>query len=61
MEEHEHLTSQFNENLNVKICNPFTDPFSNANIDSTQETYPKISVYNKVIMQYVEEINMKCG
>ena len=31
------------------------------NIDSIQETYPKISVYNKIIMQYVEETNIKYG
>ena len=49
--EHEHLTNHFNEKLNVKIFNTYTDLFSNVNVDSIQETYPKISVYNKVIAQ----------
>ena len=43
----------------MKIFDTFTDLFSNVNKDSIQETYPKISVYNKVIMQYVEVNNMK--
>ena len=50
-EEHEHLTNHFNEKLNVKIFYMFTDLFSNVNVDSIQETYPKISVYNKIIIQ----------
>ena len=33
----------------------FTDIFSNVNVDSIQETYPKINVYNIVIAQYMEE------
>ena len=44
MEEHEHLTNHFNKQLNAKIFNTFKDIFSNINIDSIQETYPKISV-----------------
>ena len=61
MEEQEHLTKHFNKKLNAKIFDTFTDLFSKVNIDSIQETYPKISVYNKVIAQYVEETNMKFG
>ena len=39
------------------LYDTFTDPFSNINIDSIQETYPKISVYNRVIAHYMEETN----
>ena len=39
--EHEHLTNHFNEKLNAKIFDTFTDLFSNVHIDSIQETYPK--------------------
>ena len=53
--------TKFKEKLNVKIFDTFTDLFSNINVDSIQETYPKITVYNKVIMQYVEETNIKYG
>ena len=61
VEEHEHLTNHFNEKLNAEIFDTFTDLFSNANVDSIQETYPKINVYNKVIAQCVKETNMKYG
>ena len=61
VEEHEHLTIPFNEKLNVKVFDTFTDLFSNVNVYSIQETYPKFSVYNKVITQYMEETNIKCG
>ena len=57
-EEHEHFTDQFNEQLNAKIFNTFKDLFSNVNLNSIQETHPKISIYNKIIMQYVEETNL---
>ena len=40
-EEHEHLTNHFNEKLNVKILDTFTDLFNNKNVDSIQETYPQ--------------------
>ena len=59
VEEHKHLTNHFNKQLNVKIFDIFTDHFSNVNVDSIQETYLKISVYNKVIGQYVEQTNLK--
>ena len=39
----------------------FTDLFSNMNTDSIQETYPKISVHNKVIRQNVDRTNIKYG
>ena len=39
----------------------FTELFSNVNVDSIQETYPKINVYNKVIAQYMKETNVKYG
>ena len=61
MEEHEHLTNHFNKKLNVKILDTFTELFSNINVDSIQETYPKINVCNKVISQYIKETNMKYG
>ena len=61
MEEHEHLTNHFNEQLNVKILDIFKDLFSNVNVDSIQETYPNINVYNKIITQFVEETNMRYG
>ena len=61
MEKHEHLTNHFNEKLNAKMFDTFTGLFSNINVDSIQETYPKINVYNKVILQYVKETNMKYG
>ena len=31
------------------------------NLDSIQDTYPEINVYHRVIMQYVDETNMKYG
>ena len=61
MKGHEHLTNHFNEQLNVKILDTFKDLFSNVNVDSIQETYLKIGVYNKIIAQYVEETNIKYG
>ena len=61
MEEHEHLTTHFSEQLNAKIFNSFKGLFSNVNVNSIQETYPKISIYNKIIMQYVDKINIKYG
>ena len=61
MEEHEHLTNHFNEQLNVKILDMFKDLFSNVNVDSIQKTYPKICVYNRIITQYVEDANTKYG
>ena len=60
-EECEHLTNHFNECLNDKVYNTFKDLFSNINLDSIQETYPKISVYNKMIAQFVKETNLKHG
>ena len=60
-EEHEHLTNHFNDELNVKISDMFTDLFSNINMDNIQETYSKISIYSKVIGQYVDETNLKYG
>ena len=60
-EEHEHLINHFNEKLNAKIFDTFSDLFSNVNVDSIQETYPKISIYNKVMKQYVDETNIKYG
>ena len=45
----------------MKIFDMFTELFKNVNIDSIQETYPKINVYNKVIMQYIKETNTKYG
>ena len=61
MEEHEHLTNHFTKKLNVKIFKMFTELFSNVDLDSIQETYPKINVYNKVIVQYTKETNVKYG
>ena len=60
-EEHEHLINPFNEQVNVQILDTFKDLFSNININSIQETYPNISVYNKIIVQYMEETNIKYG
>ena len=60
-EECKHLTNHFIECLSDKIYNTFKDLFSNVNLNSSQETYPKISIYNKIIMQYVEETNLKYG
>ena len=54
-EEHEHITNHFNKKLNAKIADTFTELFSNINIDSIQEAYPKINVYNKVISQYIRK------
>ena len=58
-EEHEHLTNHYNKQLNAKILDTFKDILSNVNIDSIQERYPKISVYNKIIVQYMNETNIK--
>ena len=49
----EHLKNHFNKCLNDKINNTFKDLFSNINIDSIQETYPNISIYNSIIVQFV--------
>ena len=37
----------------------FKDLFSNVNIGIIQKTYPKNSIYNSIIMQFVEETNLK--
>ena len=58
-DECKHLTNHFNELLSNKVYNTFKDLFSNINLDSIQETYPKISVYNKIIAQFVKETNLK--
>ena len=54
-DEHKHLTNYFNEHLSDKIYNTFKHLFSDVNLNSIQETYPKIRIYNKIIMQFVEE------
>ena len=59
MDEHEHFKNHFNECLSDKIYNTFRDLFSNINLNSIQKTYPKISIYNKIIAQFVEETNLK--
>ena len=51
----------FNTCLSNKVYNTFKDFFSNIIIDSIQETYPKINVYNKIIVQFVKETNPKYG
>ena len=61
MDEHKHLTNHFNKCLNNKVYNTFKDLFSNINLDSTQETYPKIRICNKIIEQFVKETNLKYG
>ena len=43
----QHLTNNFIKHLSDKVYNTFRDHFSNINLDSIQETYPKINVYNK--------------
>ena len=45
----------------MKIFDTFKDLFSNTNVDGIQETYTKISVYNRIIVQYMEETNIKYG
>ena len=35
--------------------------FCNVNLNSIQETYPNISVYYKIIIQFVEKTNLKYG
>ena len=62
VEKHEHLTNHFNEKLNEKnFATCSTELFSNINVDSIQETYPKINVYNKVISQYIKDTTIKYG
>ena len=56
---HEHLTNHFNECVNDKVYNTFKDLFSNINIDSIQEIYQEISIYNNNIAQFVGETNLK--
>ena len=57
VDECEHLTNHFNEHLSDKVYNTFKDFFGNVNLNNIQETYPKNSVYNKRIAQFVEEKN----
>ena len=59
VDECKHLTNHFNECLSDKVYNTFKDLFTNINLDSIQETYPKSNVYNKIIMQFVEETHLK--
>ena len=59
VEECKYLTNHFNEQLNTKVFNTFKNLCSNLNLDSIQETYPKNSIHNKIIMQFVEETNLK--
>ena len=61
VDEHKHLTNHFNECLSDKIYKMFKDLFSNVNLDSILKSHPKISVYNKIITQFVEETNFKYG
>ena len=61
MEEQKHLTNHFYEQQNVKILDTFKDLFNTVNVDSIQETYLKISVYNRIIAQYVEQTHIKYG
>ena len=60
-EAHEHFTNHFNECLRDKEYNMFKDLFSNINLDIILETIPKITIYNKIIVQFVEETNLKYG
>ena len=41
------------------MYNTFKDLFSNTNLDNTQEVYPKIRMYKKITVQFVEETNTK--
>ena len=50
-----HLTNDLTECLYDKVYNTFKDLFNDININSIQETYPKISIYNNRIVQFVEE------
>ena len=59
VDECDYVTNHFNECLSDKIYNTFKDLFSNVNLDSIQETYAKISLYNKIIMHVVGETNLK--
>ena len=60
-EECKHLTYHFIECLSNKVYNTFKDLLRNRNLDSIQETYPKISIHSKIIVQFVEETNFKYG
>ena len=58
-DECKHLTNHVNEHLSNEVYNMFKDLFSNVNHDSIQETYPKISIYNQIFMQFVEKTSFK--
>ena len=44
--------------FHLKVLFVMTNLFSNINLDSIQETYPKIRMYNKIIAQFVEVTNL---
>ena len=55
------LTNHFNQHWSDKVYNTFKDLFNNIYVDSIQETYPQIGVYNKKIVSFLEETNLKYG
>ena len=57
----EYLKNHFNEQLNVKVYNTFKELFQSINIDSMKEALPKASIYNSIILKFIENINSKYG
>ena len=55
------MTHHFNECIRDKVYNTCKDLCSSVNLNSIQETYPKISIYNKIIAQFEKEANLKYG
>ena len=53
----EYLKNHFNKWLNDKVYNTFKELFEGINIDSMKEVLPKVSIYNSIIANFVDEIN----
>ena len=45
----------------IRFYNTFKELFQGINIDSMKEALPKVSIYNSIIVKFIEEINSKYG
>ena len=57
----EYLSIHFYEQFNGKVCSTFKELFEGINIDSMKEALPKVSIYNNIIVKFVNEIHSKYG
>ena len=53
------LAKKKKKKINDKICITFKETFSNTNLDSVSELSPNVQRYNKEIIKFVHEFNIK--